>query len=175
MKLVSLDATTWEVTGETPLFAWPRVLAVSADGSRVFQTIRWLNGALVIDPDRQAVVDRIALGEPAFAAEGKDAHGLAVTPDGSELWLTTQSTNDVTIFDAEELTILGRIYVGRNPNWVDFSPDGRLAIVSNTGSNDASIIDVADRKIVATVDVGPSPKRLDVGTVAVESSSSSIR
>jgi len=165
MKLVALDAQSWQVTGETPLFAWPRVLAMPSDGSRIYQTIRWLNGALVIDPRKQDVVDRIALGEPYFAAQGKDAHGLAITPDDRQLWLTTQTTNDVTVFDAKTHRVLGRVQVGTDPNWVQFTPDGRLAVVSNTGSNSASIIDVATRKVTATVPVGPSPKRLVVAAV----------
>ncbi len=62
---------------------------------------------------------------------------------GSQLWMTTQTTNDVTIFDTKDHRILGRIFVGRNPNWVGFTPDGKLAVVSNTSSNNVSIVDVA--------------------------------
>lgn len=168
MKLVALDAASWKITGETPLLAFPRVLAIKADDSRIFQTIRWLNGALVIDPAKRMVVDRVALGEPIFATEGKDAHGLAVTPDGDELWLTTQTTNDVTFINAHDLSILGRLNVGTDPNWVDFSPDGKLGVVSNTGSGDVSIVNVAGRKVVATVKVGTAPKRVAVGSVVVK-------
>ncbi len=165
MKLVAVDALAWEVTAETSLLAFPRVLAVTDDGKRVYQTIRWLNGALVIDPELTSVVDRIALGEPIFAAEGKDAHGLAITPDGRQLWLTTQTTNDVTVIATADHRIVGRIFVGKNPNWISFTPDGKLAAISNTDSNDVSIVDVSQRKVVATVKVGLSPNRVAVGAV----------
>lgn len=165
MNLVTVNATSWRVTGKIPLMAFPRVLAITPDGRRVYQTIRWLNGTLVVDPARRAVVDRIALGEPVFASNGKDAHGLAVTPNGRQLWLTTQTTDDVSIIDTKKHKVLGRVSVGDNPNWVGFTPDGKLAVVSNTNSNDVTIIDVADRKVTATVPVGRSPKRLAVGTV----------
>lgn len=175
MKLVALDAQTWKVKAEIPLMAFPRVLAVTPDGKRVYLTIRWLNGALMVDPLQKKVVDRIALGEPIFAPNGKDAHGLAVTPNGSELWLTTQTSNDITIFDTKDHTILGRVMVGNNPNWVGFTPDGRRAVVSNTTNNDVSVVDVAQRTVVATVKVGPSPKRLAVGVVSLGALTEPVR
>ena len=165
MKLVEFDAESWEVTGETELLAWPRVLAQTLDGKKVYQTIRWLNGALVIDPVQKKVIDRIALGEPKFAVEGMDAHGLGVTPNGKELWIATQTTGEITILSTSDHSILERVSVGRSPNWVEFTPDGALAVVSNTGSDDVSIVDVAKRKVVHTVRSGTMPKRLNVGLV----------
>ena len=167
MKLVEMDVTSWEITGETPLFTWPRVPAQTPDGRKIYQTIRWLNGALVIDPEKRQVVDRIALTEPKFASEGKDAHGIAVTPDGKELWIATQTTDDVTILSTADHRVLGKVQVGRDPNWLEFTPDGKLAVVSNTGSGDVSIVDVANRQTVKTVKVGKGPKRLKVGTVMI--------
>lgn len=83
---------------------------------------------------------------------------------------TTQTTDDVTIIDTSDHRIVGRIFVGRDPNWIAFTPDGKLALVSDTGSGDVSVLDVLQRKVVATVKVGPSPKRLAVGSVFVERS-----
>lgn len=169
MKIVAVDALSWDVKSEISLMAFPRVLAVAPGGGRLYQTIRWLNGVLVLDPGEKKVVDRIALGEPVFATDGKDAHGVAVTPDGHELWLTTQTTDSVTAFDTADHRVLARIQVGRDPNWVAFTPDGRLAVISNTGSADVSVVDVARHEAVATVKVGPSPKRLAVGLVDIGS------
>ena len=141
---------------------------MGAPEGRFTRTIRWLNGALVIDLAKKEVVDRVALGEPKFAVEGKDAHGLAITPDGKQLWLSTQSTDDVTILDTRDHKTLGRITVGRDPNWIELTPDGKLAVVSNTGSNDVSLIDVARQKESARIKVGTSPKRLAVGRVNIQ-------
>ena len=154
-----------ELIGDVPLFAWPRVLIGGADKKTAYQTIRWLNGVLVIDLESRNVVDRIALGEPDFAVDGKDAHGLAVTPDGRELWLTTQTTNDVSIIGIDSGKVEEKIVVGKNPNWIAFSPDGALAVVSNTDDDTVSILHVGQRYVVATVGVGDSPKRLAVGYV----------
>lgn len=156
MKLVAVNAKTLKIAGETPVLAWPRVLAITPDGGRIYQTIRWLNGALVIDAVKREVIDRIALGEPDFAKEGK------------ELWLTTQTTGEVTYIAIENNKPLGKIQVGHDPNWVEFTPDDKLAAVSNTASATVCLIDVAQHKLVAEVQVGKSPKRLAVGLVQTQ-------
>ncbi len=53
--------------------------------------------------------DRIALGEPKFASEGKDAHGIALTPDGRTLLITTQMTDELTFIDPRTLAVLGKL------------------------------------------------------------------
>ena len=169
MKLVALDAQSWERLFEIPLFGWPRVLAVSPDGTTAYQTMRWLNGVLIVDLQQHKVVDRISFETPTFAPEGKDAHGPALTPDGHELWLTTQTSDDVAVIRTSDRKLLQRIPVGDDPNWIAFSPDGGLAVVSNTGSNSVSIINVGQRSVTATLPVGKAPKRLAVGLVSVVS------
>jgi DNA-binding beta-propeller fold protein YncE len=137
-----------------PVLAFPRVLAVSPDGGRLYQTIRWLNGALVIDLAKGKVVDRVALGEPVFAPEGKDAHGVAASRDGRLLWLTTQTAGTATVVEAAEgHAVVAQIPVGTDPDWVSLTPDERIAVGSNTP--------------LTTVPVGSAPKRLAVGVVRV--------
>jgi len=160
-KLVVLGAE-WRVVGEIPIFAQPRVPAITPAGDRIYQTIRWLNGALVVDPAKGMVVDRIALGEPRFAVEGKDAHGVAVTPDGTELWIATQTTDSVSVVDARDHQVRGQLPVGRDPNWIEITADGATAVISNTGGNSVTLIDVRGRRVLETVPVGPGPKRLAV-------------
>lgn len=159
-KLTVLDSATWKPISEIPLFGYPRVVAAHPREQKLFQTVRWLNGALVVDLDRGAVTGRLALDASRFAAEGKDAHGIAVTPDGREIWLTTQTTGLVTVVGSDDLRVVAEIRVGSDPNWIELSPDGTVAVVSNTASNTLSILDVATRKEIRTVPVGPSPKRL---------------
>lgn len=157
------DLSSYERTAQIPVFAYPRVLAVAGSGDVAFLTIRWLNGALAIDLGGKGPVDRIALGEPRFAPEGKDAHGIALTPDKRVLLLTTQMTDRLTFIDAGTMEVLGDVEVGRNPNWVEVTPDGRAAVVSTTDDDSVSIVDVATRRVITTVAVGKNPKRLAVG------------
>ena len=167
-KLVLLGAG-WDVLSEIPIFAQPRVPAITPAGDRIYQTIRWLNGALVVDPAKGVVVDRIALGERQFANEGKDAHGVAVTPDGSEVWIATQTTDSVSIVRATNHEVRGQLPVGKDPNWIEMTPDGTTAVVSNTGGNSVTIIDVRGRRVLGTVRVGLGPKRLVVAAAPPDS------
>lgn len=162
-SLEVFDLTTFERRSVVPVFAWPRVLAVTPDGTTAFLTIRWLNGALVVGLDGAGPRDRIALGEPRFAAEGKDAHGIALTPAGDELLLTTQITGQLTFADPRSLAVRGEVHVGNDPNWVEVSSDGRFAVVSNTADNTIAIVDIAARRVTTTARVGRAPKRLSLG------------
>lgn len=154
-----------QIVREIAMFAQPRVPAMTPAGDRIYQTIRWLNGVLVVDPVRATVVDRIALGESKFASEGKDAHGLAVTPDGSELWITTQVTDSLTVVTTRDHTIRERLPVGRDPNWIEITENGAIAVVSNTGGNSVTLVDVRSRRVLETIPVGLGPKRLTVAAV----------
>lgn len=165
-SLDGFDLSTFERRSVVPVFAWPRVLAVTEDGTNAFLTIRWLNGALVVGLDGAGPRDRIALGEPRFAAEGKDAHGIALTPAGDELLLTTQLTGQLTFIDAHSLAVRDEVHVGNDPNWVEVTSDGRFAVVSNTADNAVAIVDNSDRRVLSTVRVGRQPKRLVVGACA---------
>jgi YVTN family beta-propeller protein len=69
------------------------------------------------------------------------------------------------VYDTAGHKLVGKVEVGRGPNWVTFSPDGRYCCVSNVLSDDVSILDVARRREAARVKVGRQPKRLVVAAV----------
>jgi len=158
------DLRSFERLSRVTVFGFPRVLAVDSAGDTAFLTVRWLNGALAVDLGGKGPFDRVALGEPRFAPEGKDAHGIALTPDQKLLVLTTQMTDEVTFIDPRTLKPSGKLRVGHNPNWIGITADGRYAVVSTTDDNSASIIDLASRTVVRAVGVGRQPKRLTVGS-----------
>ncbi len=160
------DLSTLERLLHVPVYGFPRVLAMKRSGEATFSTIRWLNGALLVDLEGRGPSDRVALGEPLFAPEGKDAHGITLTPDDRILLLTTQMTDQLTFVDARTLDVLDQIHVGKNPNWVDVTPDGRTAAVSTTDDDSVSIVDISSRKVISTARVGRQPKRLVVGRCA---------
>jgi len=118
------DLASFERVSRQPLFGFPRVLAATRSGDTAFLTIRWLNGALAVDLQGKGPFDRVALGEPRFAAEGKDAHGIALTPDERTLLITTQMTDELTFIEPKSLAVLGRVTIGHNPNWIGVTADG---------------------------------------------------
>jgi len=157
------DLGTFERTRRMTVYGFPRVLAVAPSGQRAFLTLRWLNGALVLDLEEGAVRERIALGQREFAEQGKDAHGVAVTHDGQFVLLTTQTNGHLTWIEAGGLSPAGHVRVGNDPNWVEVTPDDRFAVVSNTQDNTAVVVDVQQRRVVGRAAVSAQPKRLTVG------------
>jgi hyaluronoglucosaminidase len=97
-----------------------------------------------------------------FPVPQTPTHGLELTPDEKELWVTSCGTDTVYVFDTAARKVVGKVGVGKGPNWVTFSPDGKLCCVSNVLSDDVSVLDVAKRQEVARVKVGKQPKRLVV-------------
>lgn len=157
------DLETFERVRRIIVYGFPRVLSVAPSGDRAFLTLRWLNGALVLDLGDGSVSDRVSVGERPFAEAGKIAHGIAVTHDGQLVLLTTQPSGELTWIDASNLAALGTVSVGDDPNWVEITPDDRYAIVSNTGDDTAVVIDVRQRRVLGRASVSAQPKRLTVG------------
>lgn len=75
--------------------------------------VRWLSGALGVGLDGAGPRDRIALREPRFASEGKDAHGIALTSSRDELLLTTQITGSSRSPTRARSRCAEEVHVGR--------------------------------------------------------------
>jgi YVTN family beta-propeller protein len=149
-----------------PVGGVPRPLAVTRDEKTLYCALSDLHGFVIADVAQRTVVETIKLPPvppgTKLPVPRTPTHGLELTPDGRELWVTSCGTDMVYIFDTAGRKIVGKVGVGRGPNWVTFSPDGRYCCVSNVLSDDVSIIDVAQRREAARVKVGRQPKRLVV-------------
>jgi YVTN family beta-propeller protein len=162
VKLVDLKGLRY--AAEIPVGGVPRPLAVTHDGKTLYCALSDLHGFVIADIPSRKVVRKVEL--PPLPRGVKlpvprtPTHGLELTPDGKELWVTSCATDTVYIFDTARGEVVGKVGVGKGPNWVAFSPDGRSCCVSNVLSDDVSVIDRAKRKEVARIKVGKQPKRL---------------
>jgi YVTN family beta-propeller protein len=159
-----IDLKTLSYSGEVPVGGVPRPLAVTRDGRTLYCALSDLHGFVIADIPGGKVVRKVEL--PPLPPGVKlpvphtPTHGLELTPDGKELWVTSCGADAVYVFDTAAKKVVGKVGVGRGPNWVTFSPDGAYCCVSNVLSDDVSILDVARRREVARVRVGSGPKRL---------------
>src|SRR5262249_4127210 len=123
-----------------------------------------LHGFVIADIPQRKVVQTVELPplpkEVQFPVPHTPTHGLELRPDEKELWVTSCGTDTVYVFDTASRKGVGKVGVGRGPNWVTFSPDGKYCCVSNVLSDDVSILDVAKRQEAARIKVGKQPKRL---------------
>ncbi len=168
-KVNWIDLKTLNYIAEIPVGGVPRPLAVTRDEKTLYCALSDLHGFVIADIPRRQVVETIKLPPlpPGvhFPVPHTPTHGLELTPDEKELWVTSCATDTVYIVNTADKQVVGKVGVGKGPNWVAFSPDGKYCCVSNVLSDDVSILDVARRKEVARVKVGKQPKRLVVANV----------
>jgi YVTN family beta-propeller protein len=163
-KVNLIDLKTLDYLAEIPVGGVPRPLAVSRDEKTLYCALSDLHGFVIADVPQRKVVQKVELPPLApgvrFPVPHTHTHGLELTPDEKELWVTSCGTDAVHVFDTSSRKLIGKVSVGKGPNWVTFSADGTYCCVSNVLSDDVSIIDAVKRREVARVKVGKEPKRL---------------
>jgi YVTN family beta-propeller protein len=169
-KVNLIDLGTLSYAAEIPVGGVPRPLAVTRDEKTLYCALSDLHGFVIADIPSRKVIHKVEL--PAlppgtkFPVPQTPTHGLELLPDEKELWVTSCGTDQVYVFDTKKRTLVGKVGVGKGPNWVTFSPDGRYCCVSNVLSDDVSILDVRKRQERARIPVGKQPKRLVVAKVS---------
>jgi YVTN family beta-propeller protein len=120
-------------------------VAVSPDGKQVIVMASAEPTALVIDPAKDAIVDRIALKDQKGAAY-KAYH----SPDGKYLLTMNLGSTLINIFDAKNLRAPQRtVTAGKDPMGIAFSADGKTALVANHGDGSVSVIDLQKMETVS--------------------------
>jgi len=163
-EIDQIDLKTMSYRAQIPVGGIPRPYAISADEKTMYVALSDLHGFVVVSIPERRVTRRIEL-PPAPPSHcplepHTPTHGLGLTPDGHQLWVTSLADGLVYVYDVRSMRLLGKVAVGKCPNWITFSPDGRYCCVSNSDSNDCSILDTRTRQEVARVKVGKGPKRL---------------
>lgn len=159
-----IDLATMTYSEKIPVGGIPRPYAVSPDEKRLYVALTDFHGFVIASIPQCKVVGRVEL-PPAPPSHcplepHTPTHGLGLSPDGAQLWVTSLADSLVYVYDIPAKRLLGKVPVGKCPNWIAFSPDGKYCCVSNSDSDDCSIIDTQTRKEVARVKVGKGPKRL---------------
>ena len=145
----------------------PMAFEKKPDGTtkRIFVQISNYHGFYVVDFDKRARVQKVAIPELPFSQvdndglQGSPGHGLAVSPDGAQLWSTSKPNNHVYAWSLPDLEYLGGVAVGHHLDWLTMTPDSRYLYSANAGSNNVSVIDTQTMEQVALIDVGQTPKR----------------
>ena len=155
ITLVNLAAGA---TAPIPLPGFPSSESLSADGSRLYVSLRDLCQVAVIDTTARMVLTRFAVTgcQPMSGISGSFGFGVAVGPDQKSLWVTVPATNTVDVYSlngAPRATYkvgIGPTGNGAGPTSVSFSPDGR-AYVSDRDSGSISVLATATGKPIALV------------------------
>jgi LPXTG-motif cell wall-anchored protein len=156
-----LNASTLTATGTTiPVGANPRLITISADGSRAYVANQ--GGTGLTGPGSVSVIDLVTDTVTATIPTGPDTVAVALSPDGTTLYASNLGDNTVSVIDVASNTVTGSIHVGNQPFQIAFTPDGTRAYVTAGADNAVSVIDTAARSVVSTIPVGalPAPIRI---------------
>jgi YVTN family beta-propeller protein len=127
------------------------MLAVQADGRRVYTVNGGDGTATAIDLERRAVA--------GTGTAGEGAEGVALSPDGCELWVGNRDDNTVTVIDTRTMTSVATLPSARTPFRVAFTPDGRRAVVANPASGELRVFDAAARRLERAIVTGVRGRR----------------
>jgi YVTN family beta-propeller protein len=155
--VTTLDATTGEKLGETPIAGEPHGLALSADGKNLYVTQRKTNSIALIDTKEGTSIGRIPVG--AWPV------GLALANKGKRLYCCNQDSHTVSVIDLTTDQQIDEIVVVREPAFAAISADESRLVVANylpagAGTDpdlaaEVSIIDTRARRQVARVKLPP--------------------
>jgi outer membrane autotransporter protein len=146
-----IDTATNTTVATIPVGIDPRLIAVSADGTRAYVANRLSDTVSVINTATNSVTATIAI------APGAQPVGVGVTPDGSRVYVTNFNANTVSVINTATNTVIATIAVGNQPSAVTVTPDGTRAYVSNLNgffNGTVSVINTATNAVIDTIPLG---------------------
>ena len=116
----------------------PSTLLANRAGTRLYATLAGKDQIVVVDTERNKVLDYLSDASPAGPREGSTPDGLALSSDESQLFVAEADNNSVAVFDLVKAGSAGGARrVGRIPtDWYPtavFDLNGQLLIVSGKG------------------------------------------
>jgi len=154
-----IDTATNTVTDTVPVGSFPKGIAVSPDGKKVYVTNSWNDNVSVIDTAINTVTAAIPVG--------RFPEGIVINPTGTKVYVTNSLDDNVSIINTSTNDVIATVNVGINPVGVAVNPEGTKVYVTNVGNfsvpdNTVSVIDTATDNVTATVKVGQQPIGISV-------------
>jgi YVTN family beta-propeller protein len=154
-----IDTATNTVTDTVPVGSFPKGIAVSSDGKKVYVTNSWNDNVSVIDTAINTVTATIPVG--------RFPEGIAINPTGTKVYVTNSLDDNVSIINTSTNDVIATVTVGINPVGVAVNPEGTKVYVTNVGNfsvpdNTVTVIDTATDNVTATVKVGQQPIGISV-------------
>lgn len=123
----------------------PFNIAVSNDGKRLYVVAQDTNELIVVDPEKNEVLNKIKVGV--------HPHSVILSGNGSIAYVSNQWSDNVSVIDLATSNVVNILKTGNGPAGLSLSSNGRFLFVVNTFGSDLSIIDLAtkeERKRLAT-------------------------
>jgi YVTN family beta-propeller protein len=124
----------------------PFNLAVSKDGDRLYVIAQEANSLLVVDVQRQKVINKIPVGN--------SPHSVILSNDEKQAYVSNQWSDNVSVIDLNALKVVDTLKTGNGPAGLSLSSDNKALFVVNSYSSSISVLDL---------NTGEERKRFDAG------------
>jgi YVTN family beta-propeller protein len=127
----------------------PFNLAVSGDGKRLYVVAQEANALLVVDPEKQKVLNKIQVGVQPYT--------VILSKDGERAYVSNQWSDNVSVIDLLAQKVVDTLVTGNGPAGLSLSSDGQSLYVVNSYSSDLSVIDLQTGEEIKRLSTGNNP------------------
>ena len=151
----------------------PLAAATAADAERLYVSDETGGNLVIVDPEQQRVVARIAVG--------KRPRGIQLSPDHSKVYVALSGSpiggpnvdesklpppdrryDGIGVVDLAAQKLTQTYQSGADPETFALSHDGKMLYVSNEDAGQMSAVDLTTGKVRATIAVGSEPEGVAV-------------
>src|SRR5690606_28960383 len=118
----------------------PELLAVSADGRKLYIASEDTGQGVVMDAESGEVL--------ASMPVGGEPEGVTLSPDGRWVYMSSEEYHQIGVIDARDDRDLATLDVGRRPRFTEFSDDGALAFISAENDGTITVADARAHKVL---------------------------
>lgn len=127
----------------------PFNLAVSNDGNKLFVVAQDMNELIVVDLEKNIVINKIKVGV--------HPHSVILDKASSFAYVSNQWSDNVSVIDLVTSKVVDSLKTGNGPSGLSFSTNEKFLYVVNTFGSDLSVIDLATKEEEKRLAVGKDP------------------
>jgi len=127
----------------------PFNMAISKNGDRLYVIAQEANSLLVVDPEKQKVLNKIKVGTYP--------HSVVLDGPGKKAYVSNQWSDNVSVIDLETSKVVDTLKTGNGPAGLSLSADGQFLYIVNSFSSDISVVDLKTREERRRFTAGNNP------------------
>ncbi len=127
----------------------PINLTVSGDGKRLYVVAQESNALLIVDAEKNNVINRISVGN--------QPHSVIISKDGLKAYVSNQWSDNVSVIDLSAGKVTDTLKTGNGPAGLALSSNGKALYVVNSYSSDVSVINLISKEEINRITAGNNP------------------
>jgi YVTN family beta-propeller protein len=127
----------------------PFNLAVSRDGKKLYVVAEEGDELLIVDTQKDKVVDEIRVGE--------HPHSVILNDQETKAYVSNQWSDNISVIDLQELKVTDTLKTGNGPAGIALSANGEYLYVVNSYGSDISLIDLSAKEEIKRFLAGNNP------------------